>query len=213
METALGSRAMADLTPVVVVAIAAETVRRAVALAAESLGLTEVPDVAHVCPRCGSDRHGRPFLTGLDEVHLSITRSSGVLVVALADTPVGVDVERADDPRFAEVADVLLHPLEVVADPAGTAITWVRKEALVKAWASGLAVDPRTIRLTGAAEAPALLTAPAAYDAVPTRLVDLPIGGGLVGCVAVVAAADPDVSVVRAASAAPSRGARPGPGP
>ena len=104
---------------------------------------------------------------------------------------------------------MLLHPLESAGSPEQTAVTWVRKEAVVKAWASGLSVDPRSIRLSRPDEVPVLLTAPAAYDGVPTRLVDLRLDGGLVGCVAVVSSVEPDVSVAPAAAAGASRGARP----
>ena len=191
MAAADGARAaVVALRPRVAVVRAATSVADALSTAADHLGLPPLPHVGHLCPRCGSDRHGRPFLPGLDDVQVSISRTRGVHVAAVSlGARVGVDVELARDVRLAEVAGVLLHPHETTTGPEQTAVTWVRKEAVVKAWASGLTVDPRSIRLSDPGETPVLLTAPAAYDGLPTWLVDLRFDDGLVGCVAVVSSA------------------------
>lgn len=111
-----------------------------------------------LCPVCGSDRHGRPFVrgwSGSDAPAISISRTKreadGVTVVALSSGGrVGVDVERLDGFPDASVSDVLLHASEGPMAPGELATTWVRKEALLKAAGVGLAVDPRTIRPGGA---------------------------------------------------------------
>ena len=56
--------------------------------------------LAHACPRCGSDGHGRPHLLATAAVrhpaHVSLARAGDLAVVALTDTgPVGVDVSLA----------------------------------------------------------------------------------------------------------------------
>ena len=90
-----------------------------------------------LCPRCGSDGHGRPWLR-LDgqPVHVSLARSGPHLVTAVAEEPVGVDVEAA-------VVDVLpelvLAPTEAAGPAVDLARAWTRKEAVLKARGSGLA--------------------------------------------------------------------------
>jgi 4'-phosphopantetheinyl transferase len=112
-----------------------------------------------ICPVCGSDRHGRPYLrgwTGSAAPAISISRTEGATLVAVSSGgPVGVDVERLCGFPDASVADVLLHPTEGPMTPRELATTWVRKEALLKASGVGLSVDPRTIRLGRADEEPA----------------------------------------------------------
>lgn len=46
--------------------------------------------VTRLCPRCGSVEHGRPRLRG---AHVSLAYVEGLVVVATADVPVGVDVQ------------------------------------------------------------------------------------------------------------------------
>jgi hypothetical protein len=46
--------------------------------------------VTRLCPRCGSTGHGRPHLRG---AHVSLSYGGGLVVVARADVPVGVDVQ------------------------------------------------------------------------------------------------------------------------
>lgn len=67
--------------------------------------------VTRLCPRCGSTDHGRPHARG---THLSLAYAPGVVVVARAGTPVGVDVE------------------------PGPRSTWTRLEAVLKCTGEGL---------------------------------------------------------------------------
>jgi 4'-phosphopantetheinyl transferase len=60
---------------------------------------------------------------------------------------VGVDVEAEGAADFAGFADVALHPDERAMTPVDPTRVWVRKEALLKAYGLGLAVDPSDIRL------------------------------------------------------------------
>jgi 4'-phosphopantetheinyl transferase len=180
-------------------------VARTLQAAAAALGVRVSDDVGHLCPRCGSDRHGRPFVHGLDDLDVSISRSRGMSLVALATgARIGVDVEAVDDGRFGEVADVLLHAQEQVAGPHEAALTWVRKEALLKALGAGLCVDPRSVWLSGAQEPPSVIAWPLSYAGTAATLVDLRLPTGLVGCLAVLAEEEPDVRLLVEAAAAPS---------
>ncbi|WP_426241387.1 4'-phosphopantetheinyl transferase family protein [Nocardioides sp. LHG3406-4] len=121
--------------------------------------------VGHLCPQCGSDRHGRPFVRGWQGAGapaISAARTTGITVIAVtSDGSIGVDVE--DLVRFDDVllAEVLLHPDESASTPSELATTWVRKEAVLKAHGVGLALDPRTIRLAAPGEVPTVIEGPA----------------------------------------------------
>lgn len=107
----------------------------------------------------GHEASGRPVVatphhTGL---HLSLATRAGVVAVALARDPVGIDVERVDP--TAELPLETLHPgerqmlLELTpsARPLAFARLWSSKEAYVKALGTGFIRAPESfqIRLVG----------------------------------------------------------------
>lgn len=59
-------------------------------LVAEQFGGQVGGRVTRLCPRCGSVAHGRPHVRG---AHLSLSYADGLVLVAVATVPVGVDVE------------------------------------------------------------------------------------------------------------------------
>jgi 4'-phosphopantetheinyl transferase len=139
------------------------------------------PRIGRRCVRCGSVDHGQPVVEGYD-VHVSLSRTPG-LVVAAASTagPVGVDVEVAGTARFPGFEDVAGHPAEHAGEPT---VTWVRKEAVLKATGWGLALDPRGLRIDGTLRVVAWderLPAPARC-----WVADLPLPTAFVGAVAVI---------------------------
>jgi len=108
--------------------------------------------VVHECPRCGSAAHGRPRLAPTASLrhpaHVSLARAGELSVVAVTDAgPVGVDVEAEGAADVAGLGDVVLHPGERTTSPPDLTRVWVRKEALLKAYGIGLAVDPGDLRL------------------------------------------------------------------
>ncbi len=113
------------------------------------------------CVQCGSSEHGRPVVLPQGKQHppfVSLSRAGATVAVAVSDCgPVGVDVERLDAARFAGFGQVALHGREVASTIEARAVSWVRKESLLKATGHGLGVDPRLIRLSDANEPPRLL--------------------------------------------------------
>lgn len=156
-------------------------------------------ELSRSCGRCGSSEHGRPLVlpTGKGSPpSVSLGRAGAAVVVAVCQCgPVGVDIERLDAARFAGFDGVVLHEREIAPTAETRAVTWVRKEALLKATGKGLQVDPRLIRLSDHDE-PARLVAWSAPDP-PERSVwmqDVAIEGYAV-CVAVLSDEAPQITV------------------
>ncbi|MEV6314468.1 4'-phosphopantetheinyl transferase superfamily protein [Streptomyces sp. NPDC051776] len=99
------------------------------------------------CPGCGK-QHGRPALPGAP-LHFSLSHSGDLVAIAVADTPVGIDVEELPAPHVVtEVASVLHEDeqAEIAAQPGALrpavfARCWTRKEAYLKGTGIGLAED------------------------------------------------------------------------
>lgn len=97
------------------------------------------------CPVCGGP-HGRPTVVG-GTPYFSLTYSGGLCLIALADTPVGVDMERIPPSDVVSGLAADLHPVEraevaaLPEDERPLAFTraWVRKEAYLKGLGTGLA--------------------------------------------------------------------------
>lgn len=118
--------------------------------------------VREPCP-CGGDGHGRPAVAG-SPLHYSLSRSGRVMLVGVASSPVGVDIEEIPAADTAETVLGALHPRErselravaPVARPAAFARCWARKEAYLKGTGTGLAEHP-SHTYVGAAPIPARL--------------------------------------------------------
>lgn len=104
------------------------------------------------CVQCGGP-HGRPYPRGAD-LHFSVTSVRGprpVVGLALADRPVGFDLEEVAELDVVRDVAVQLHPreraaitaaLETSAQAARRVFTeiWTRKEALLKGTGEGITV-------------------------------------------------------------------------
>lgn len=171
--------------------------------AADRLGVPTV-EVVRWCPRCGTADHGRPVVPSAPHLGLSLARAGDAVVVAtVVDASVGVDVEPADVPVDG-LSGVLLAPDDAPhADAADLRRTWVRKEAVLKAAGSGLAVDPAHVVTSGPRDEPRLVgwASPLLPDPRPLALLDLgPRHGlphGLVAALAVTGTSRGPVVVVR----------------
>ncbi|GAA4840176.1 4'-phosphopantetheinyl transferase family protein [Kitasatospora terrestris] len=110
---------------------------------AATLPLTREP-----CTGCGGP-HGRPVLRG-NGVHFSLSHSGDLVMVALATSPVGVDVEQVPSRQATHDVQAMLHPAEAAElmamldedRPAAVARAWVRKEAYLKGLGTGLSRSP-----------------------------------------------------------------------
>lgn len=90
-------------------------------------------------PRIEVDELGKPFFPDHPDTHFSLSHTAGAAAAALADTPVGVDIER--------VRTVSVRAMERIAGVRTEAAffrSWVRREARVKRTGSGIVTMMRT---------------------------------------------------------------------
>ncbi|KRC64854.1 hypothetical protein ASE12_08815 [Aeromicrobium sp. Root236] len=135
--------------------------------------------IVRACRSCGSDRHGKPYVVGLDSpVHVSLSRTGGLAALAVTDAgPVGIDVEALLTGGASDVA------------------TWVRKESVVKATGHGLTVDPDLVEVTPPGSAPALIGWPEDEPlGSPVWMYDVECPAGYVAAAAVLSDAAPELT-------------------
>ena len=84
-----------------------------------------------------AQRGGKPHLPG-GEVHFSLSHAADAAVCAVADQPVGVDVERARSVSRS-LRRRLLSPVEVDRPDDRLLWTWVAKESYLKLTGEGIA--------------------------------------------------------------------------
>jgi len=128
-------------------------------LAASMLG-SSPGDVAvdRTCRDCGKP-HGRPVLTEPATGHglqVSVSHSSGLVGVAVARHPIGLDVEALDRRMdMLSLAGAFLSPVELDTlesaglheDPEHLLLWWTRKEAVLKLLGTGLRQQPTSLSL------------------------------------------------------------------
>lgn len=108
--------------------------------------------VSEVRVAIGHDEHGRPLLLepGGTGLNLSLATRAGMVAVALAEQPVGVDVERVDEAVPLPLATLhaderqALAVLAEHARPRAFALIWAAKEAYVKALGTGFLTTPES---------------------------------------------------------------------
>ncbi|MHA6758343.1 4'-phosphopantetheinyl transferase family protein [Streptacidiphilus sp. PAMC 29251] len=98
------------------------------------------------CPGCGGP-HGRPvLLNGPGGPHFSLSHSRGLVLIAVAPLPVGIDVQGRPSAETADLCMPSLHPAErrelaeTTAEERSLAFgrIWTRKEAYLKGIGTGL---------------------------------------------------------------------------
>lgn len=152
------------------------------------------------CPLCRSSEHGRPI--SLDDpygTHWSISHADGLAAVAVADTPVGIDVEglaRASTPELV----TMLHAGEArtIADmdtplqDRARLACWVRTEAVLKVAGTGLGVAPDSVLVGPSGNT----TSEVDVDGriVVAEVTDLAVGPGHLGALAITRRTDSRIS-------------------
>ena len=139
------------------------------------------------------DADGRPVVSGCDDLRLSVSHTEGAVLVALGILcRLGVDVEPVRDRglrrlRHHALTGVELDELERHDSSHRNEVFlgyWTRKEALLKAAGTGLAVEPRRIELPPSCSSPHPIAVPERLGrAMDWWIVEL----GLVGYVAALA--------------------------
>lgn len=137
------------------------------------------------CPTCGTNQHGKPRITGHLDLHMSLSYTDRLAVLALSeDGEVGVDVEDLTEADFDGFEAVTLAAEEATGFEgyqgdellAARAQVWARKEAVLKATGDGLVVDPTEVVVTGPGQPAALLGWHSEHDAPdPIALADVPL--------------------------------------
>ena len=178
--------------------------------------------IVRACRSCGSDRHGKPYVVGLDEpIHVNLSKSGEIALLAVSDAgPVGIDVEalqpggtldvatwgRKASGGIAALAVSDAGPVGIdvealtISAPSPGLTTWVRKESVVKATGHGLTIDPDLIEVTPPDLAPALVAWPQAepLDS-PVWMYDIECPAGYVAAAAVLSNVPPELLTSRAA--------------
>ncbi|WP_375584642.1 4'-phosphopantetheinyl transferase family protein [Cyclobacterium xiamenense] len=103
--------------------------------------LNEDPDALQF----GKNRYRKPFLVGREDFHFNSSHAGDWVVIALAGSEVGIDIERVD-PRFSfeELLPYIFSSREIAfirqsARPTESVYTlWTRKEALLKGMGLGI---------------------------------------------------------------------------
>jgi 4'-phosphopantetheinyl transferase len=156
------------------------------------------------CRQCGQP-HGKPVVKGSEFEH-SVTHSGDLVAVAVARTPVGVDVEQLDrrarplggDGNPEALARLVLADVEQAAldavPPSARAreflLAWTRKEAVTKATGDGLRASFRQVVTAGARGAPHLLAWPYPQAPESVFLADLEVEVGYEAALAVIGRCD-----------------------
>lgn len=133
-------------------------------------------------------RNGKPSVPG---VHFNVAHAGDAIVIALHQSPIGIDVERLDRPiDVTGLARVCLTDRERAAlgprpvTPEAFFRLWTRKEAWLKAVGVGLSCPLRDVDVSDAA-APIVGPGVVCEDAPPWRIVDLPAPPGYMAACAV----------------------------
>jgi 4'-phosphopantetheinyl transferase len=152
------------------------------------------------CGQCG-EPHGKPVIEGGGVEH-SVAHSGDLVAVAVAQAPVGVDVEQLDgrprplggDGDPDALARLVLSAAERAAlakvAPAGRAraflVAWTRKEAVTKATGDGLRAAFSDVVVAAGAGPPRLVSWPYPRSSQGVSLLDLEVATGYVAALAVI---------------------------
>jgi 4'-phosphopantetheinyl transferase len=155
------------------------------------------------CAACGRP-HGKPVATGLGLEH-SVSHSGDLVAVAVARSPVGVDVEQLDgrsrpvgggDPQalarlvLGEDERAALAAVRPSARAHAFLVAWTRKEAVTKATGDGMRVSFSDVVVAVDGGAPRVVSWPYPRPPETVSLRDLETETGYVAAIAVIGRCD-----------------------
>ena len=90
-------------------------------------------------PRLTCESNGKPFFEDYPDFYFNISHSENLIAVAVADSPVGVDIEKKRDANL-KIAERFFSEREkdFAKDSDSFFYVWTRKEALLKKTGEGL---------------------------------------------------------------------------
>ena len=96
--------------------------------------------------------HGKPALAQKGAPEFNLSHSGNMVVLAVDQTPVGIDVERMSKERLS-VAERIFSPEEIrwmerTGPSTGFFVLWTMKESVLKYLGTGFRRDPRNICLS-----------------------------------------------------------------
>jgi len=158
------------------------------AVAGDRLGVSpELVRVTRTCRTCGRP-HGKPQIDG---VEISVAHSGDYTAVAISsDRPVGVDIEAVDDFDYTSLIPFVCASEERASLVSTEAFytCWTRKESLLKAAGTGLAIPMSSLRVTPFDEEPRLLSSPIGFPSV-AAMADVSPAAGYRGALSALAGA------------------------
>ena len=113
----------------------------------------ELADTVGLLPhelRLGRREHGKPFLSGREDVHFSVSHSDGWIAFVRDDAPVGLDIQRISHrERKPAMNFFTASERELILssdDPDGCFFrAWTAKEAYIKLLGTGLSTPLRSV--------------------------------------------------------------------
>ncbi|MFF2192328.1 4'-phosphopantetheinyl transferase family protein [Streptomyces sp. NPDC058157] len=137
------------------------------------------------CPGCADAAHGPPYVRHPgNALWISISHTGGCGVLAVAEHPVGIDVEHEARPWSPEAAAKALTPseaahLEAQRTPRARAhaflTCWTRKEAALKAAGIGIVTDLSAVETHPAAPGPVTVHTPPPAPPTPWHTGPVPL--------------------------------------
>lgn len=122
------------------------------------------PELDKAKPEFGYTEKGKPFLLDRPDIHFSISHTKNAILVAIADAPIGVDIEAFRSPSAALIARTM-NPTEQAAIAASA--------ATAASAASAATLEPLGTRISASGTPSGLLEPPgtpeALFSAIWTR--------------------------------------------
>lgn len=93
------------------------------------------------------NEHGKPYLE--HGAYFSISHSGGVAVLAVSESEIGVDIEKARKPKMGIICRCFTDEEAALAENSAESFTrlWTQKEAVLKLLGTGFSLSPKSFCL------------------------------------------------------------------